>query len=480
VGKIRLRTWRRLVLVLLGALFAAIIYRWISLERLQRIAPVEVLETPTPTPTRPPVITGKLDTGKLFNGITLHSTVETQPGADATTERIDPDSYVLDLKLRARVPSPNKTIEELARVSPQLPILLPGLAAMLPPDAVSPLFAQLYDTKIRALRENLVRLDQLLSRHNFFDCQTVLQLQHPQSHRKALLLQADMDVDADGSDADRMPAAAGAPTNFKPFTSYRWPKKTSVPNPYLAASEDALKRAENEYALPLTNPVRKGDLRSAIAQLRAEVFTLKKFSFLIGATDPYIVIPSAFAHGKDAPKVGDYALVVFGDTIYPAIVGDIGPNDKVGEASLRIAKQINALSTPYNRPVSDLKVTYLIFPGTADKPFGQPDLDKIQARCQRLADEIGRTTVPLHHWENIIPPPPTPTPTPSASPSPSSTPTPSPVESPSASVSAPQGMSPSPTFAFPVSTPTGSASLSPTPSGTNSPTATPTDHSAPR
>src|SRR5207247_7223749 len=112
VGRIRLRTWRRVVLVILGALFAAIVYRWISLERLQRVAPAEILATPTPepTPTRPPVITGKLDTGKLFNGITLHSTVETLSGADAATERSKPDGSVADLRLQARVPSPNKTM----------------------------------------------------------------------------------------------------------------------------------------------------------------------------------------------------------------------------------------------------------------------------------------------------------------------------------------------------------------------------------
>jgi hypothetical protein len=208
-------------------------------------------------------------------------------------------------------------------------------------------------------------------------------------------------------------------------------------------------------------------LRNAIAQLRAEVGTLKKFSFLIGAADPYIVIPSAFAHGKDAPNVGDYALVVFRDTIYPAIVGDIGPNDKVGEASLRIAKEINALSTPYNRPVSDLKVTYLIFPGTADKLFGPPALDKIQTRCQKLADEIGGTTVPLHHWENIIPPPPTPTPAPTASPSPSATSTSSPTQSPSGSPS--PGASASPTFAFPTQSPSATASPTPTLTPTSSP-----------
>jgi Fungal chitosanase of glycosyl hydrolase group 75 len=162
--------------------------------------------------------------------------------------------------------------------------------------------------------------------------------------------------------------------------------------------------------------------------------------------DPYIVIPGAFARERDGAKTGDYALVIFGDGIYPAIVGDIGPNDKVGEASFRIAKEINPQSTPYNRPVSELKATYLIFPGTADTPFGPPDLEKLQAHCQKLVDEIGGASVPLHHWENIIPPP-SPTPTPSPSPLPTTTLSPAPAgsTSPSPSVSA--------TFAFPLASP---------------------------
>ncbi len=454
-----MRTWRRLVLFLMVALFFLIVYRWISLERLQRYAPppeVSATPSPEPTPTRPPVISGRLETGKIFNGITLHATVDTPPGVDASTERVDPQSYVLDLKLQARLPAPNKTIEELAKVSPQLPTLLPGLAAMLSPESVSPLFADLYGTKVKLLRENLNRLDLLLSRHNFYDCQTVLRLQHPQSHRKALLLQADMDVDADGSDSDRMPAGSGAPTNFKPFTSYKWTKKTPVPNPYLPAIEERLKRAEDESAQRTVTAERKRDLRAAIAQLREEVATLKKYSFLIGATDPYIVIPSIFSRAG-AAKVGDYAVVVFGDRLYPAIIGDIGPNDKAGEASLRIAKEINALSTPYSRPVSDLKVTYLIFPGTAETPFGAPDLDKIQARCQALVDEIGGTTVTLHHWENIIPPPPTPTPTPSSVPS--ATPGSSTIPS----------ATPSATFAFPIASPGETASATPAPLATATP-----------
>jgi hypothetical protein len=462
VGTFRVRTWRRLVLLSLAAIFFAIVYRWISLERLQRFAPSEFLGKPTPEPTvaRLPVIGGKLDTARLFNGITVHASVDTSPGADATTERTDPQSYSLDLKLQARIPTPNRTIEELAKVSPELPKLLPGLATMLTPDSVAPFFTELYNTKVKLLRDNLVHLDQLLSRHNFYDCQTVLLLNHPETHRKAILLQADMDVDADGSDSDRLPIGSGASPNFKPFTSFRWSKKTSAPNPYLGPAEERLRKAEAESTQKATSPERKKELHTAIGQIRDEITTLKKFSFLIGATDPYIVLPSGFARGADGGKVGDYVVVVFGDNIYPAVVGDVGPPDKVGEASLRISKEINALSTPMNRPVSDLKVTYLIFPGTADPPFGPPDLEKLQSKCETFVKEIGGATVPLHHWENTIP-----TPTPSPTPTPTQTPTPS--TSPDTSTT--PSSSPSATFAFPIPTTSVSPASTPAPSQSTSP-----------
>jgi hypothetical protein len=324
--------------------------------------------------------------------------------------------------------------------------LLPGLAAMITPDSVSPFFKELYDTKLRNLKENLVRLDQLLSRHNFYDCQTVLQLRHPETKRRAVLLQADMDVDADGSDSDRLPAGSGLSANFKPVTSYRWPKKSQIPNPYIGPAEERLKRYEGELAVKTTTPERKKELKAGIAAVRDEIETLKKYSFLIGAADPYIVLPAGLGKA-DGGKIGDIALVIFGDRIFPAIVGDIGPSDKAGEASLRIAKEINAAATAYNRPVSDLKVTYLVFPGTAE-PFGPPDLEKLQARSEALVKEIGGATVPLHHWENIIPPLPSPTPT--ATPSPTASPTPS--ASPATS-----GPSPTSTFAFPIASPTPSS-----------------------
>jgi hypothetical protein len=453
VRKIRVRTLGVFILVLIAAALTAIVLRWISLEQWHRtqVAPetpveIEVPEkTPTPAPSpKVPVIAGKLDTARLFSGITVHAAVEPTPGGAASDERADPQSYVLELKLHARVPTPNATIEDLAKVSPDLPRLLPGLAAMITPDSVSPFFKELYDTKLRILKESLVRLDQLLSRHNFYDCQTVLNLRNPESKRRVVLLQADMDVDADGSDSDRLPAGSGQSANFKPVTSYRWPKKSQIPNSYLGPAEDRLKRYETELAAKGTAPDRKKDLKAGIASVRDEIETLKKYSFLIGATDPYIVLPMGLGKA-DGGKVGDYALVIFGDRIFPAIVGDVGPSDKAGEASLRIAKEINTTATAYNRPVSELKVTYLIFPDTAEKPWGPPDLEKLQERSEALVKEIGGAAVPVHHWENIIPPLPSPTPTP--------TPSPTPSASPSGSPAAP-GTSPTSTFAYPLASPT--------------------------
>lgn len=455
--KLGLGTLRRIVLLIFLASFAAVTLRWISLERwrwtitrAEEAAPTPTAAAsaaPSATATRPPVLSGKFDLVRLFNGITLRSEVETTPGAAASEERIDPMSYAIDLKLRARVPAANKTVDELAKVSPDLANVLPGLATMIKPEAVSPFFAQLYETKVRELRENLNRLDLLLSRHNFYDCQTVLALKHPETKRRALLFQADMDVDADGSDGDRVPAGNGVSPTFKPFTSFRWAKKSNRPNPYLAGTDDRLHRLELEQRT--ATPERKRELKNALTELHDEVATMKKYSYLIGTYDPFIVVPGSFTKGNEAAHVGDYSLVVVGRTIYPAIVGDVGPNDRVGEASLRVAKEVNALSNPNNRPISELKATYVIFGGTADSSWGPPDLEKLQARCEALVKEIGGASVPLYHWVNTVPPLPTPTPSPTPTPTISSSvsPTPSPSFSETPSPTSPPLIHP--TFAFP-------------------------------
>ena len=458
--KLGLGTLRRIVLLIFFALFVAITLRWISLERWRwTLTHAEEIETALPSPTaapsaaatRPPTISGKFDVSRLFNGITLRSEVETTSGAAASEERVDPMSYAIDLKLRARVPTPNRTVDELGKVSPDLGKLLPGLATMVKPESVSPLFAQLYETKVRELRENLSRLDLLLSRHNFYDCQTVLALRHPETKRRALLFQADMDVDADGSDGDRVPAGNGVSPTFKPFTSFRWGKKSNRPNPYLPGIEDRLRRVELEQRT--ATPERKRDLKNAATELRDEISAMKKYSYLIGTYDPFIVVPASFTKGSDAAHVGDYAVVIAGSTIYPAMVGDVGPNDRVGEASLRIAKEVNGLSNPNNRPISELKATYIVFNGTADSSWGSLDLEKLRARCEALVKEIGGASVPLHRWLNTVPPlpTPTPTPTPSISPTPSASPSPTPMFSETPSPTSPPLIHP--TFAFPTPSP---------------------------
>jgi hypothetical protein len=136
------------------------------------------------------------------------------------------------------------------------------------------------------------------------------------------------------------------------------------------------------------------------------------------------------AVGRKSPfsgTTGDYCVVIHDGVLYPAIVGDVGPGYKMGEASLRICKEINKRSNSMNRPVSDLKVTYLVFPGTSEKPFGVPDLAHWHDRCAKYIDELGGTHGELFTWADLTPPPPPAapaTPPPGATPTPTATPTP--------------------------------------------------------
>jgi hypothetical protein len=58
--------------------------------------------------------------------------------------------------------------------------------------------------------------------------------------------------------------------------------------------------------------------------------------------------------------------------------------------------------------VNDLKATYLVFPGTADRPFAAPDLARWTARCAKLLEEIGGHHGVLFQWEDLTKPPPPP------------------------------------------------------------------------
>jgi hypothetical protein len=59
------------------------------------------------------------------------------------------------------------------------------------------------------------------------------------------------------------------------------------------------------------------------------------------------------------------------------------------------------------RGADDLKVTYLVFPGTAKKPFGPPNLDEWHEKVSGYLKDIGGLGdgYTLYKWEEMFPKP---------------------------------------------------------------------------
>ena len=397
--------------------------------------------TPTPSPTPTPVPTPKpvpalirkpLPTATLFSGISLESAAVANASNElASQDRVDPDAYKIELTLRARLPRPALALEDIAASDPSLPSVFKDLPVLLTSASVSPFFEKIYELKTNDLNRKLANLDAVLTRHNFYDCETMLELENTATSRRALLVIADMDVNTDGSDGDRNVQVDSSSVFFLPQTSYRWPKQTERANPMLAIEEKKLADFKAEKLKHDLKPARVTQINEGIDLATRRIHDLKKWSFLVSSVDPFIVLPGFIMRdhtGPFVPKIGDYAIVIHEGRAYPAILGDSGPSHKVGEASLLLCRELSQRSSNIIRAASDLNVTYLVFPGSADESPGPPDLAKWREKCTQLADELGGLTVPLHEWPNLVPPWPTPTPspTPDSSPAldPASTPTP--------------------------------------------------------
>lgn len=374
-----------------------------------------------------------VDVATLFNGITVKTNLITEEGGFASLERLDPEAYKAEFQLSVRVPKPNQTLEELSRINKNLPAMLPGLETMLSSGKVSGFYHKLYENKTHRVQNDLTRLSKILDRHNFYDTETILELTHPATQRRALLIQSEMDVVTDGSDGDRMPALDEyiyLSDYYQPFTSYAWAKTTKTPNPLLAKWEERLAKAQEEFSKKGLSAARNRELKVMIDQLKLEVSDFKSRSSLIAEKDPFIVLSLLFRgyadQNKHTPQIGDYAAVIHEGKIYPAICGDYGPSFKMGEASLLMAKTINPKATPYIRPESDLKVTYLIFPGTAEKERSAPDLVKWKEKCLSLIGEVGGLGAgyELYTWVDPLkkPEPPAPAAAPSTTPATPGTP----------------------------------------------------------
>lgn len=369
-------------------------------------------EATVPEPVREPTLGSVTDVRNLRSGIPFKTEVNIGKGGIASKERVDDSSYTAFYQLSLRLPSPAKTMAELETSNPDLSKILPGLPALIEKADVSGWFNRLYDNKSARIRRDAHSLNELLTKHNLYDCETILNLRTP-AGQPVFFMQAEMDVVSDGSDGDRLPVMPDTivnSSNYQPFTSYGWKKRTSTPNPMVAGWEKRVTGGEKELAAPATTAERKAWLRDRIAYLKRGIADLKSRSFLIAEYDPFIVIPVSLLASSDpfAPKVGDYAVVVHGGKIYPSIVGDGGPTFKVGEASLRMALEINPKASPYSRPVSDLKVSYLVFPGSRDPEKGPPDYEKWSQRCGELLTGIGGLGegYELHVWKDLLAPPP--------------------------------------------------------------------------
>jgi len=380
-------------------------------EVVKEVVKEVIKEVPAPPPPLPDNFIPRkdADVATFYNGITIKTKLLTEQGTFASLERLNPDAYKAEFQLSVRVPKANQTIEELSRINPALTSLLPDLKAMLPTAKVSGFYHKLYENKTNGIQRDITRLNKILDRHNFFDCETILELTHPTSKRRAMLIQSEMDVVCDGSDGDRMATLDEyiyMSDYYQPFTSYAWAKKTSTPNPLLARWEERLKNANEAYNVKGLSAEKNRELKALIDTLKVEINEMKARSSLIAEKDPFVVLSLVFrgytATNKHTPQMGDYAVVIHGDKMYPAICGDYGPTQKMGEASLFIAKTINDKATPYRRPESDLKVTYLIFPGTAEKPNSPPNLNHWHEMCSTYLKEIGAPGPgrELHRWED--------------------------------------------------------------------------------
>jgi hypothetical protein len=79
--------------------------------------------------------------------------------------------------------------------------------------------------------------------------------------------------------------------------------------------------------------------------------------------DRYIVVPPAIRDGVQGIVLGCRAVVFYKDKQTEAVVGDIGPKHKLGEASCACALVLGINPSPVSGGVDKHEVRYMIFPG---------------------------------------------------------------------------------------------------------------------
>lgn len=370
----------------------------------------------------------------------------------AIERRLPTRIQIADTLIRAQFtrPVPETNIEAMpvaaahgAKDFDSLYDAIPALKSL--PVKASPFFDVLYDCKEQHFFQNLrTPKTGFYPWTMIYDCDTVLEVGRPTdpAGKRILFFQSDLDIDADGSDGKRHgdPRSYSKDGAFQPETSYRWKENPNVPNPFLRKwqarrqnSDEKIKLLEAQlakwksmqttYGHQVEDEIKK--VENDLALERAESYQasnrindVSRMRHLVGELDPFIVVPLSFTadlpvkykNSQFAPRVGDYAMIFYGKKIYPAIVGDEGPQRKCGEASLAVARQIQKDNprlqsrelSAESSPFWNLEVSYLVFPGTAKDPAsrGEPDLKRWNRECAMILQELGGLAegFTMHRW----------------------------------------------------------------------------------
>lgn len=90
-------------------------------------------------------------------------------------------------------------------------------------------------------------------------------------------------------------------------------------------------------------------------------------------------------------NLGDYGVLyhITKDKITGAFFADVGPRYKLGEASIRVAKELGLPSSPKNGGEDYPKVAFVVFPGSNDGNDWPRDPEAISAKALALFEEWG-------------------------------------------------------------------------------------------
>jgi hypothetical protein len=109
---------------------------------------------------------------------------------------------------------------------------------------------------------------------------------------------------------------------------------------------------------------------------------------LASENTPYVVIPGDVVYpGLDQRNGGNIVAVIYNNQLEFAVFGDQGPNNIIGEASVRTANGLGIPPNPASGGVG-AGVTYIAFVGTGSQPSDMENLTEIQTLGAKLVQRL--------------------------------------------------------------------------------------------